>query len=142
MGSSLTLNFKNSVAVLVLRLGDLQLWSFQVANPKSCCIRKGTVQILLHKTVEFYSRAGLNKVETILKCSLNSIPSPSSSEKIQNMGGKVGLRCTLLMFCLLNPQMNACKPNPKTTSSDFNRLKSVTKIFCFHAISTDICLLF
>ena len=28
---------------------------------------------------------------------------------------------TLLMFCLLNPQMNACEPNPKTTSSDFNR---------------------
>ena len=49
---------------------------------------------------------------------------------------------TLQMFCLLNPQMNACEPNPKTTSSDFNRWKSVTKIFCFHAISTDICLLF
>ena len=48
----------------------------------------------------------------------------------------------LLMFCLLNPQTNACEPNPKTTSSDFNRWKSVTKIFCFHAISTDICLLF
>ena len=28
---------------------------------------------------------------------------------------------TLLMFCLLNPQTNACEPNPKTTSSDFNR---------------------
>ena len=28
---------------------------------------------------------------------------------------------TLQMFCLLNPQTNACKPNPKTTSSDFNR---------------------
>ena len=49
---------------------------------------------------------------------------------------------TLLMFCLLNLQTNACEPNPKTTSSDFNRWKSVTKIFCFHAISTDICLLF
>ena len=49
---------------------------------------------------------------------------------------------TLLMFCLLNSQMNTCEPNPKTTSSDFNRWKSVTKIFCFHAISTDICLLF
>ena len=49
---------------------------------------------------------------------------------------------TLQMFCLLNPQMNACEPNPKTTSSDFNSWKSVTKIFCFHAISTDICLLF
>ena len=49
---------------------------------------------------------------------------------------------TLQMFCLLNPQMNACEPNPKTTSSDFNRLESVTKIFCLHAISADICLLF
>ena len=28
---------------------------------------------------------------------------------------------TLLMFCLLNPQMNVCEPNPKTTSSDFSR---------------------
>ena len=27
----------------------------------------------------------------------------------------------LQMFCLLNSQMNACEPNPKTTSSDFNR---------------------
>ena len=49
---------------------------------------------------------------------------------------------TLQMFCLLKPQMNACEPNPKTTSSDFNSLESVTKIFCFHAISKDICLLF
>ena len=49
---------------------------------------------------------------------------------------------TLQMFCLLNPQMNACKPNPKTTSSSFNRQESVTKIFCIHAISKDICLLF
>ena len=50
--------------------------------------------------------------------------------------------CTLQMFCLLNSLMNACEQSPKTTSSDFNRWKSVTKIFCFHAISTDICLLF
>ena len=49
---------------------------------------------------------------------------------------------TLQMFCLLNPQMFVCEPNPKTTSSDFYSWKSVTKIFCFHAISTDICLLF
>ena len=49
---------------------------------------------------------------------------------------------TLQMFCLLNPQTNAWEPNPKTTSNDFNSWKSVTKIFCFHAISTDICLLF
>ena len=49
---------------------------------------------------------------------------------------------TLQMFCLLNSQTNAFEQNPKTTSSDFNSWKSVTKIFCFHAISTDICLLF
>ena len=48
----------------------------------------------------------------------------------------------LQMFCLLNRQMFVCEPNPKTTSSDFYSWKSVTKIFCFHAISTDICLLF
>ena len=53
----------------------------------------------------------------------------------------VDSKCTLQMFCLLNSQMNACEPNPKTTFSDFNRLESVTKIFCFHAISKDICLL-
>ena len=28
---------------------------------------------------------------------------------------------TLQMFCLLNPQINVCKTNPKTTSRDFNR---------------------
>ena len=49
---------------------------------------------------------------------------------------------TLQMFCMLNPQMNVCEPNPKTTSSNFNRLESLTKIFCFHAISKDICVLF
>ena len=27
------------------------------------------------------------------------------------------LQCILQMFCLLNPQMNVCQPNPKTTSS-------------------------
>ena len=49
----------------------------------------------------------LIKVEKILKGSLDSIPSPSPSVKIQIMGGKVGLRCkgkTLLgvvnkLFC-------------------------------------------
>jgi hypothetical protein len=41
---------------------------------------------------------------------------------------------TLQMFCLLNPQMNVCEPNPNTTISDFNRLESLTKKFCFHAI--------
>ena len=33
------------------------------------------------------------KVENILKCSLDLIPSPSPSMKIQNIGGKVSLRC-------------------------------------------------
>jgi len=33
------------------------------------------------------------KVEKILKGSLNSIPSPSTSLKIQIMGGKIFLRC-------------------------------------------------
>ena len=40
----------------------------------------------------------------------------------------------LQIFCLLNPQMNVCEPNPKTTSSNFNRLEFLTKKFCFHAI--------
>jgi hypothetical protein len=35
----------------------------------------------------------LSKVENILKGSLDSIPSPSPSVKIQIMGGKVCLRC-------------------------------------------------
>ena len=35
----------------------------------------------------------VHKVEKILKGSLDSIPSPSTSVKIQNMGGKVCLRC-------------------------------------------------
>ena len=35
----------------------------------------------------------LCKVENILKGSLDSIPSPSPSVKIQIMGGKVCLRC-------------------------------------------------
>ena len=39
------------------------------------------------------SSEGLGKVEKILKGSLDSIPSPSPSVKIQNMGGKVCLRC-------------------------------------------------
>ena len=34
----------------------------------------------------------MNKVEKILKGSLDSIPSPSPSVKIQFMGGKIGLR--------------------------------------------------
>jgi len=38
-------------------------------------------------------KADSGKVENILKGSLDSIPSPSSSVKIQIMGGKVCLRC-------------------------------------------------
>ena len=41
------------------------------------------------KHVNFY----LDKVEKILKGNLDSSPSPSSSVKIQIMGGKVCLRC-------------------------------------------------
>ena len=38
-------------------------------------------------------KIGIGKVENILKGSLDSIPSPSPSVKIQIMGGKVCLRC-------------------------------------------------
>ena len=38
-------------------------------------------------------KTDLSKVENILKGSLNLIPSPSPSVKIQIMGGKVCLRC-------------------------------------------------
>ena len=40
---------------------------------------------------------------------------------VEWMGRHFDVFPALLMFCLLNPQMNACEPNPKTTSSDFNR---------------------
>ena len=53
------------------------------------------------------------KVEKIQEDSLDSIPSPSPSVKIQNMGGKVCLRCkgkTLLgvvnKFLKTKPQAN------------------------------------
>ena len=42
-------------------------------------------------------RANVCKVEKILKGSLDWIPSPSHSEKIQIMGGKVCLRCKTLL---------------------------------------------
>ena len=41
-----------------------------------------------------FSHAVTSKVEKILKGSLDSIPSPSPSVKIQIMGGKVCLRCS------------------------------------------------
>jgi hypothetical protein len=40
------------------------------------------------------------EIEKILKVSMNSIPSPSSSVKIQIMGGKVCLRCKGKTFCI------------------------------------------
>ena len=48
----------------------------------------------LHK-INYYKKPnfGIIKVETFLKGSLDSIPSPSPSVKIQIMGKKVCLRC-------------------------------------------------
>ena len=66
----------------------------------------------------------------------------ATTQRQRPPGGQSKDNYTLQMFCLLNSQTNACKPNLKTTSSDFNRLESVTKIFCFHAIPKDICLFF
>ena len=40
-----------------------------------------------------FNKFKVSKVENILKCSLDSIPSPSPSVKIQIMVGKVCLRC-------------------------------------------------
>ena len=48
------------------------------------CIKRGSDEL---------SRKKSGKVEKILKGSLDSIPSPSPSVKIQIMGGKVWLRC-------------------------------------------------
>ena len=47
---------------------------------------------LISQTISIIN-LGLFKVENILKVNLDSIPSPSPSVKIQNMGGKVCLRC-------------------------------------------------
>ena len=46
----------------------------------------------LHDT-HMPAEAIFRKVEKILKGSLDSIPSPSPSVKVQIMGGKVSLRC-------------------------------------------------
>ena len=61
-------------------------------------------------------------------------------------GTKIELHCkkwigdALQMFCLLNSQMNACEPNPKTTNSDFNRWKSVVRYFVFMLfLKTSVC---
>ena len=45
-------------------------------------------------------KADSGKVEKILEGSLDSISSPSSSVKIQIMGGKVCLRCKGKTFCI------------------------------------------
>ena len=47
------------------------------------------MQITLDKTLAFF------KVENFLKCSLDLIPSPTLSVKIQIMGEKVCLRCRI-----------------------------------------------
>ena len=52
-------------------------------------------QYLWNRKIEIWADFGPvgNKVEKILKGSLDSIPSPSASVKIQIVGGKVCLRC-------------------------------------------------
>jgi hypothetical protein len=49
---------------------------------------------ICHSTISKYT---FPKVENILKGSLDSIPSPSYSVKIQIQGGKVCLRCKTLL---------------------------------------------
>ena len=51
------------------------------------------------------------KVENILKGSLDSIPSPSPSIKIQIMCGKVCLRCKGNLLIALLPQVNSSTNN-------------------------------
>jgi hypothetical protein len=54
-----------------------------------------TLLILIHPVIKMLSKVSshLNYVENFLKGSLDSIPSPSPSVKIQIIGGKVSLRC-------------------------------------------------
>jgi hypothetical protein len=67
-------------------------------------------------------------VEKILKGSLDSIPSPSPSVKIQIMGGKVCLRCkgkTLLFagrsnFCGHHPECFALLPQVNFPANNLN----------------------
>ena len=62
----------------------------------------------------------LRKVEHILKDSLDSIPSPSPSVKIQIMGGKVCLRCkgkTLLGVVNKLLKTKSLMPSPSTDGS-------------------------
>ena len=111
----------------------------------SAPLRPLTFLLRVNLEVKSWRSCRLNSYRWLnLKKSFSSIIPP---KKVPNHYHKLftlfwKVEYTLQMFCLLNPQMNACELNPKTTSSDFNRWKSLTKIFCFHAISTDICLLF
>ena len=58
------------------------------------------MQICLDKTLAFF------KVEKFLKGSLDSIPSPSHSVKIQIIGGKVCLRCKGKTLGVVNKILN------------------------------------
>ena len=72
-----------------VRLLHLSLWT---ATQKTLHISlPGDPGQIDQEVTEVDSNAG--KVEKILKDSLDSIPSPSPSVKIQIMGGKVCLRC-------------------------------------------------
>ena len=65
-------------------------------------------------TMLHLSKVTKDKVEKILKGSLDSIPSPSPSVKIQVMGGKVCLRCkgkTLLVNKLLKTKNLLTSPS-------------------------------
>ena len=76
------------------------------------------------------------KVEKILKSSLDSIPSPSPSVKIQIMGGKVCLRCkgkTLLGVFLFSKvcwqrQVNFCLYNPTKLSCPYFEFSQKVKV--------------
>jgi hypothetical protein len=65
------------------------LFTYYAANPKDDRGKQGTIHILRKHL--YCSKLNLIKVEKVLKGSLDSIPSPSPSEKIQIMGGKVYL---------------------------------------------------
>ena len=55
---------------------------------------------------KFLRKSDMGKVEKILKGSLDSIPSPSPSMEIQNMVGKVCLRCKGKTFLGAAPSTN------------------------------------
>ena len=84
------------------------------------------------------------KVEKILKGSLDSIPSPSLSVKIQIMGGKVGLTCkskTLLgfvnkLFSWQRPAMFCQKKLKQKNSNVYNSLKVIGSNPVYHLKSS------